>query len=407
MADESALSSGIGRRIKEFRERRGVTQTALAAHVGRGSSWLSQIEAGKREIDSYRILVDIANYLHVSLQDLTGHPLGLAPNGRREHDTVPRIREVLHQYPAWIPEPSAQPDLRALRHRVTDLWERWQASKRRYSEIGPQLPGALTEAQQAARYLSGDDRRRALGMLAELYQLARAFLKRVGELELALMVADRAVTIAYEADHLPLIAASAWNMGMVYSSQGKPDEARHLVREAIRALEPTLPDGSSDHLAMWGALHMLGGILAARTGDNGAAWDALREADRAASRTGERNTYWTVFGPTNVGIHTVGVALELGDSRTLQDQIRLVDGSLAASVERRFTHQIQVARAHSQRGEPDATLFALLAAEEESPEDTAFSIEAQQMTRVLLRHERRVTQRAKLRGLAQRIGVLN
>jgi hypothetical protein len=48
-----------------------------------------------------------------------------------------------------------------------------------------------------------------------------------------------------------------------------------------------------------------------RTGAN----EFLTEAGVIAQRLGEdRNDFWTVFGPTNVGIHRASVAVELGDA---------------------------------------------------------------------------------------------
>jgi len=46
-----------GQRIARARRRRGLSQAVLAGLVSRSESWLSQVERGKRGIDSHSVLV--------------------------------------------------------------------------------------------------------------------------------------------------------------------------------------------------------------------------------------------------------------------------------------------------------------------------------------------------------------
>jgi hypothetical protein len=58
----------------------------------------------------------------------------------------------------------------------------------------------------------------------------------------------------------------------------------------------------------------MGALVAARKGDRALAVDYLDEAARAAREVGSNsNDLRTGFGPTNVAIHRVSVAVELGD----------------------------------------------------------------------------------------------
>lgn len=52
-----------GQRIARTRRRRGLSQAALAGLVGRSESWLSQVERGKRAIDSHSVLSRLAEVL--------------------------------------------------------------------------------------------------------------------------------------------------------------------------------------------------------------------------------------------------------------------------------------------------------------------------------------------------------
>jgi hypothetical protein len=65
-----------------------------------------------------------------------------------------------------------------------------------------------------------------------------------------------------------------------------------------------------------------------------------------AERLGEdRNDFWTVFGPTNVGIHRASVAVELGDAGRAVEQARAIDPSQLPSLERRAHHLLDLVRA--------------------------------------------------------------
>ena len=61
-----------GQRIARARRRRGLSQSVLAGLVGRSESWLSQVERGKRGIDSHSVLVRLAEVLRVDIEELTG-----------------------------------------------------------------------------------------------------------------------------------------------------------------------------------------------------------------------------------------------------------------------------------------------------------------------------------------------
>ena len=53
----------VGQRITRARRRRGLSQAVLAGLVGRSESWLSQVERGKRGVDSHSVLVRLAEVL--------------------------------------------------------------------------------------------------------------------------------------------------------------------------------------------------------------------------------------------------------------------------------------------------------------------------------------------------------
>ena len=67
-----AEREAAGQRIARARRRRGLSQAVLAGLVGRSESWLSQVERGKRGVDSHSVLVRLAEVLRVDIEEFTG-----------------------------------------------------------------------------------------------------------------------------------------------------------------------------------------------------------------------------------------------------------------------------------------------------------------------------------------------
>lgn len=60
----------IGNKIKELREKKGLTQKELAEEIGVAQSTIAMIESGKNK-GSIKTLAKIANYFNVSIDYLT------------------------------------------------------------------------------------------------------------------------------------------------------------------------------------------------------------------------------------------------------------------------------------------------------------------------------------------------
>lgn len=62
-------NKALGRRIRYFRKRRGLSQAGLAELVDCGNTYISYIETAKKGV-GLEMLVSIANALHVSADEL-------------------------------------------------------------------------------------------------------------------------------------------------------------------------------------------------------------------------------------------------------------------------------------------------------------------------------------------------
>jgi hypothetical protein len=153
---------------------------------------------------------------------------------------------------------------------------------------------------------------------------------------------------------------------------------------------------------------LIAAVAAARRTDRGEAWVRLDAADRLAGLIGEdANHAWTAFGPTNVGIHRVTVAAELGDpvealrAASEVDPARLADGLRS----RRAQVYLDLAWAQAQRKRDAEATLHLLEAERSAPEAIRYNAMVRDLLREILARSRRPN--SVLYELSTRAGVLD
>lgn len=95
----SELKLHIGRRVAKARKIRGFTQAKLAELLGCEPEWISQLERGATP--SLDTLWSIAEALHVSLADLVGDSLPVAPT---LSPARARLQAVTSTMPEWAVE---------------------------------------------------------------------------------------------------------------------------------------------------------------------------------------------------------------------------------------------------------------------------------------------------------------
>jgi transcriptional regulator with XRE-family HTH domain len=379
-----------------------LTQEQCAQLKGCTVSAWRKWESGDRQVAAFSDWIEIARILRVSdLYRLTGLPVGDLPEKPDEHETVPAIRAAMVSFD---PRLSGAPDVKRLDQAVETAWDVWQ-ERRPFTQIGTMLPGLITDVRATIPLVDGSERDSLLRTAAMLYFLARAFTKRVGAHDVSLLAADRALAAAIKAVDLAYRAAAAWNLGMILAEQGHIEVAAELARDAAAELEPTLSDESPERMSIYGALHLLRASQFARLGDEHNAMSAVDIAEAVAAKLGDRNDFRTVFGPTDVGIHRVWLAVELSKPREAIQIAQRYDVSSVPSVERRFSYYSGLARAYCLRSEDVAAMHMLLRAENESAEEMRYNVEVRTTVRELLRRENAIT-RTELRPLADRMGIL-
>ncbi|MDT0379396.1 helix-turn-helix transcriptional regulator [Streptomyces sp. DSM 42041] len=361
----------IGERVAWYRRRRGLSQEVLAGLVGRTTDWLSKAENNRIDLDRLSVITALADALDVSLGDLLAEPALMEWSRDSGHRTVPALREALMDYRQLTPllgappdgEPPALPELRA---NVAEVLDAYQAS--RYGFATRRLPLLLADALVAARTYSGHEREEAHALLALAYQGASMVLGKVGEAELAWIAADRGLAAAQQSGQSVVTGSLFRSVTHCLLTTGRFTAAVQLVTDAAEAMQDDMGKASPGHLSVYGTLFLAGAMAAARAEDRATTRDFLQEADQAARRLRtDANHMWTAFGPTNVAIHRVATAGELGDLQVAADLGQQIDAS-GLPVERRVRHGLEVARALSAWNRTDEALAILLEAERDAPE---------------------------------------
>src|SRR5205814_1463904 len=151
----------------------------------------------------------------------------------------------------------------------------------------------------------------------------------------------------------------------------RPDETKTVALQAADLIEPSKQQ-TPRSLAMWGGLLLTAAVAAARCADESQAWELLGEARAAGRLLGtDHSDIYSIFGPTNVAIHGVQVAVELRNGRDAVRRSAQVDPDRlpASLLERRGQFLIDVAHGHVLEGTDDQAVALLLQADHLAPQE--------------------------------------
>src|SRR6266511_2437009 len=218
----------IGERIRHRRRARGLSQLRLAGLVDRTEDWVSKVERGEIPVDRISVLVRVADALKVPLSDLLGEQ-----NWSEEQTASPQETAGLRRVLSTLPG-TARAVPRAVSELEADLLSATRLrAQARYAAAAAALPGLITDLEVAAEANEGDDRNKALGLLARAYGLAVATLVRYNEHDLAWVAADRGIYAAEPTGDPIERALSAYRLAHAFVGAGRLIEAVYLVESAL------------------------------------------------------------------------------------------------------------------------------------------------------------------------------
>lgn len=403
----------FGARVADLRKQRGLTQSELAAAIGRTASWLSQVERGIQPVNRLDVLRLLADGLGVPLQVLqpdappAAEPDSTAP---AETNDLDQARLVLSGHPAvhvlLTPREDFRPntldDLREAAERIWDLTHTDQ-----FAELSSALGPLVPRLERATRTAPAEYQAELHGLTARTYQALAAAFVRQNEADAAWVAADRAIREA-ELSGEPLgVFAGIYRLAHAFVRLKHLDQAEHATTMAVNALRRYVEDHepTPQHLSVLGSLHLMLALIHARAGERTTARKQIEKARQVARQLGEdRNDFNLEFGPTNVEIQAVSTAVDLGDAGEALDIGEGLDAS-GLSVERQARLLMDLGRAHAQRRHFGDALNYLLKAEDLAPEMIRTHIAAREVTRELMLVAGRAAP-DELRALAERTDAL-
>lgn len=277
-----------------------------------------------------------------------------------------------------------------------------------YTALEKCLPDLIGLAEIATIRAGGDDRAAQLAR-SDVYAVAGWTLIKADNPAGAFIAAQRALLAAEHAGNSLRVAAATRCLAEVHMRAANFEEATRTAFLAAVHLEsaPTADkeDGPAA-ISIRGAALLSAAAASARRGDRREAHAALKAAAVCADELGQdRADLATVFGPTNIAIHQVAIAIELGDAHDAVRHIPAVqlDRMPPALTERRARFLIDVARSYAQTNDDTAAIDALIQAEAIAPDELRHHRQTHKLIRNLLTREHRTSD---LRALADRCRLL-
>lgn len=395
----------IGERVSFYRHKRGLSQRVLAELVGRTEDWLNKVENNRIQLDRLSVISALARELDVALGDLLAESSLVEWTPETGRRTVPALRDALLTYRQLIPSRSRSRTLHApdtLVERVSAVWDAYQAS--RFGFMTAALPTLIEDLAYAVDQYDGADKTRCQRLLALAYQASTAVLTKLGETDLSCVAAQRGYDLAEQAGESVVLVSLTRSVCHALLSAGRYTDAVDLISDAPQTVGTVTDDSSRAFVSVFGTMYLTGAMASSRADDQATTDDFLRQAARAARRLGrDDNLMWTAFGPTNVAIHQVSTAMELGNVERALELAPRVDPS-PLPVERQVRHRLEVARAHSARNDRDAALGLILDAERVAPEQVRHHALSRDLVLTWIRRTRGALG-DDLTGLATRLNV--
>jgi transcriptional regulator with XRE-family HTH domain len=368
----------FGAKIAELRKQRGMTQDELAAALGRTASWLSQVERGVQPVNRLNVLRMLADGLGVSLQTLQPDAPADAPSSAQhdEPNDLDQARLIIsgHAVPDVLLDPSpadAAVDMDDLRDAVERVWELTHAD--RFAELSASLGVLIPRLERVVRTAATTDRDELWLMLSRTYQALSAAFVRQDEPDAAWVAADRSINAAERSGNTLHVFAGIFRLSQAFVRLKHLEQADHAATTAVNALRRYTSGATAnpEALSLLGSLHLVLALVHARASNRADARTETTKAREVAERLGEdRNDFNLEFGPTNVKIQAVSIAVELGDAGEAIDIGDEISATTleSLSVERRARLAMDLGRAYAQRRQSGEALAYLLQAEELAPE---------------------------------------
>lgn len=386
----------IGHRLRQIRHARRKSLRVVAGLAGISPSYLSRLESGERALDRRSLISALAKALEVAPSEITGSA-NTTPGGLDEDRSLSAVRLALLSISMNEPRGAVLP-VEALAARVDEVLDAQREC--RYADVGESLPSLIRDLHTTVH--AGHDDEHVLRLVALTHvQGTQAWLMDVGA---SMDLGWQAVTLAQRAverlDDPASHAVSAFGTAFGLLGAGAFDlAAQTLARVDIGTR-------TSAEMQVSGMLALTSSLVAAASNNDAGRVSALAHAADLAERTGEGNALWFGFGPNNVGVWRMSVALEAGDHAEAARIAETVNPAALASPTRRSAYWREYGRALARLPrQQDKAVMMLRRAERISPARIHRHPFMRSVIAELLAKAKRDAVGRELRGMAHRAGL--
>lgn len=381
-----------------------MSREVLGGLIGKNGRWLKSVE--RDEVGEPKLPVLLALAEALKLRDVSkltgGGPLPTNSFRGPGHPALPMVREAINAVAVSMTGPPAP--LGHLQARLDAAWRARHSAPDHRTVLGGLLPELIRDAKRATRAYEGAERRRALAILAGVYNLAQFFVAYQPSADLLWRLVERSIMAAEESEDPRAFGAAVWLAAQAHRDGGDFDAAEAVNREGLELIEPRIETAGEDLRALWGALHHEMAYTAARAGQRGTAWRWWDKADEIArSLPADHYEPMTSFSRVIMGAHAVTIAVETRQGGEARRQARKTAAAVIPSQPRRGRHLIEVARAWQLAGDHATALGTLDSAYVAAPETIRYNGYARRMVREAA--DGHGEQRRSARNLADRIGI--
>lgn len=288
-------------------------------------------------------------------------------------DPLDQVRDALTGVTTCATDPSPLETLA----RATASAKR-QVQQCHYLQVSRTLPHLLVELQT---HQGASAEQHLIDRIAvDAYHVAASLLLKNDDAPSAWIAAERSMAAARRTGEPQTIASAARIITHAVAAVGHRRQGVGVAVRGAEEISSAVSRSSPDTVAVFGALLLRGAWAASAADDRDMAEALLNDAWRAAELMEDSNRRWTAFGPNNVLLHRVSIALSLGDAGRALAEARKVDVKTLAVAERRAVFWTDVARALHACGRTEKATAALLAAEQEAPQE----VRSRRMVRELI-----------------------
>ncbi len=341
--------------------------------MGQTKRWVQSLEGGQRQQDPrLSVLMRAAEVLRIPLEQLL---TDRTPEPRAGSVPPPEALAVIDAL--YSPAPQAEPPaLVVLQRRLVYCCEAFQACH--YATLARELPSLIVGAGQAAHSAATGEQSDAEAVLSRVYQLTTSYLHKYGQSTAiqAALAADRALAAAERSGDPVQIGAAARRVAKSLVYQQRPEAAVDFATTAAQRLAGGLTDRGPLGLSTLGMLYLSAALAASSqertTARVRAAGGYVDEAADVADRQGaDLNMDWTMFGPTNVGLHRVDMLLRFEDGWSALEAADDLDPEALGKMsrERRAGHHVAMAHASLLTRRKDTAAKELLETDKLAPEE--------------------------------------